>query len=122
MIGQRDGTARRREEHRSGNEFLRRRAGKILCARRALGHGDITRRLHEGGELCVGHFRRVHPEAVHRDAMHGTRVGRRLHADRIVHVRRILRAHREFPTGNPHHAIGRGPGGASLVFDGWKET
>ena len=42
--------------------------------------------------------------------MHRTRIRGRLHADLVVHVGRILRAHRELAAGNPHHACRRRAG------------
>ena len=45
---------------------------KILRARRSFGHRNIARGLHERGELVVGDVGRVHPEAVHVDAVDRT--------------------------------------------------
>ena len=50
--------------------------GKFLFRRRALGDGDVAGGFDELLELFVGDFRRVHPEAVHVNAMHGQRVAR----------------------------------------------
>ena len=54
--------------------------------------------------------------------MHRPGISRGLHPDRVVHVLRVLRPHREFPAGNPHHAVGRRPGRRILVLDGRKKS
>ena len=46
--------------------------------------------------------------------MDRTGISRGLHPDSIVHVVRVLRPHREFPAGDPHHAVGRGSAGGFL--------
>src|SRR6185295_465519 len=81
-------------------------AWKILRAGPALGDRDIARCLHERLELAVRHHGLVHPEAVDVDAVDGSRVGRRLHAD-VIHPWGIGRAHRELATWNPGHAVRR---------------
>ncbi len=82
--------AGRREHDRAGHEILRRRAGKVLGARRALGDRHVPGGLDELRELLVGHLGRVHPEAVHVDAMNRPGIGRGLHADH-VHAGRLRR-------------------------------
>ncbi len=117
MIVQRHGVTGRRKDHRTGRQVLRRRGGKILLPRLPLGDGDVAGRLHKGGELLVGDFGRVHPEAVHVGAMHWPGIRGRLHPDGVIDVRRVLCSHRELAAGNPHHAVGCGPGWSIRVLD-----
>ena len=86
-IGERNGMMGRGKHHRARHQALGRRPGKIFGARRSLGDGDVTRRFHEERELFVRHFGRIHPEAVHEDAMHRSGISRGLHPDSVVHVR-----------------------------------
>jgi len=53
--------------------------------------------------------------------MDGTRILRGLHPDGIVHVLGVLRPHREFATGNPHHALRHGFEQTCRVFQGRQE-
>ena len=53
--------------------------------------------------------------------MDRTRVRGGLHADHVVHVGRVLRSHREFAAGNPHHARRRGAWRRLRVRDGGLE-
>ena len=64
--------------------------------RLALGHGDISGRRHEAGELAVGDFRPVHPEPVHGHLVHGAGV---------MH-RTVIGTHPEAPARDPDHALG----------------
>ena len=121
VVVQRHRVVGRREDHRTGSQVLRRRGGEIFLPRLPFGDRDVIGRLDESGELLVGHFGGIHPEAVHVGAMHRPGVRGRLHPDGVIHVGRVLRAHRELAAGNPHHAGGRRPGRGILVFDSRKK-
>ena len=56
MIVERNRFRRRREDDRTGDEVLRRCAGKLRRGGCALGDRDIARGLDEARELVVGHF------------------------------------------------------------------
>src|SRR6185369_13209443 len=61
-----------------------------------LGRGDVTRGLHELGELRVGDVRLVHPEAAHAHAVRGP----------LVLLRELVVApHKELAARNPRHAF-----------------
>ncbi len=93
----------RSKNHRTGNKAFRRSARIILRARLSLSYGYISSRLYELLGLAIGDIGRVHEESVDVDAVYGPGIVRRLYAD-IIHVWRILRAHRELATRNPDHA------------------
>ena len=59
-IGERNGMVGRGKHHRTRHQALGRRPGKIFGARRSLGHGDVTRRLHEA-RRTVRSSLRSHP-------------------------------------------------------------
>src|SRR5262249_44421513 len=101
----------------AGNQIFRGSIGKIFGARGLLGNRYVTGRLDKGRELFVRHFRLVHPETVHVDAVNGARVGHGVWpaAQRRA---RIVATHREFPPGNPDHSGWRLAGGSGSVLDG----
>ena len=121
IIVQRHGLRRRREDRGAGDEILRRRGGEFFLRRLLLGDGDVAGGLDEFLELLVGHLRRVHPEAVHINAVNGQRVARdaRQAAQRFAGG---VAAHRELAAGNPHHALRRGCGRGSFVGNGRSEV
>src|SRR5262249_31293546 len=94
------------ENRRAGHQILRRGSREFFFSWFAFGDGDVTCGPDEFPELRVGDFSRIHPEAIHVDAMNGSGVahGVRTAADGAS---RIVTAHREFTSGNPHHAFRR---------------
>ena len=94
----------RREDDGARDEVLRRRARKILGTRRALRDRHILGGLDELCKLRVGDLGRVHPKAIHVNAVERPRVSRGLHPD-VVHARLFGGAHGKLAAGNPHHAV-----------------
>src|SRR6185436_7542717 len=71
MIVERHRMSGRRENHRTGDQIFRRRAGKVFSFRSSLGYGDVSGSFHEFSELLVGDIGPVHEEAVDINAMNG---------------------------------------------------
>ena len=109
--------AGRREHDGARDEVLRRRAGKILRARRALRQRHILGGRDELCKLRIGDLGRVHPEAIDVDPVERPGVSRGLHPD-IVHARLLGGAHGELTARNPHHALRPLPWWRGRVLNG----
>ena len=93
-VFQRYRTGRRAEDEGSRPQHMGQGARIIPGVRLALGHGDMARGLHEGGELTIGHGGGVHPEAIHDNPVRGRLFD-------IVPVR----SHAEGAAGDPDHCV-----------------
>jgi len=92
MIVERNWMIGRRENHRTGDQIFRRRAGKVFSFRSSLGYGDVSGSFHEFSELRIRHVSLIHEETVDIDAMNGSRILGGFHAD-FIHVGWIVGAH-----------------------------
>ncbi len=85
QMAQIDGSRRHPEHQRAGNQVLRRRAGKVIRVKWALGYGDVSGVLDELRELAICHLKAIDPESVDGDVADGRLlwiVGIRAHPER----------------------------------------
>src|SRR5215467_1915843 len=66
---------RRREHNGAGDQPLRKCLRIVFWPRLALSDCDISRGIHESGELLIRYLGCVHPVAVHINAMPRSRIG-----------------------------------------------
>src|SRR5271170_1326683 len=105
VIIQGHGVIWRCEHHPASVQIFRWRPRKIFLCRSFFCDGDVSRSFNKRGELRIGDVGLIHEKAVYIDSMNGTGVSRSLHSHH-VHVRSILRPHRELAAGNPNHPFG----------------
>jgi hypothetical protein len=87
------------KDERARGQQRRVHARVVGEVRQALGHGDVSDALDKAAEFVIRDEVRVHPEAVHHDAMGWL----------LLRVEAIG-SHQERAARNPHHALGRWQG------------
>src|SRR6516165_3542292 len=88
MVVQRNGMIGWREHDRAGDQIFSRRVGEVFLTRLALCDCQVASCLHVLSEFYVSYVCLIHEEAVHVDAMNGSRVPSGSHAY-FVFARRI---------------------------------
>src|SRR5215472_16912473 len=121
LVVQRNGMVGGRKHYRSRKQILLWCAREFLCRRSALRNRYVTCRFHELSKLSIRYVRPVHKEAIDVHAMNRTRIQSGFHAD-VIHVGRIIGAHRELSTWNPHHSIRSFLRSGYRVGHGWLKS